>query len=56
MKIDTETKNALGILHGVLEEEGVHACLVGAIVPYLCLALPLNLTIRETADVDSVKV
>ncbi len=54
MKIDTETKSALEILHRVLEEEGIQACLVGAIVPYLCLALPLGLTIRETADIDSV--
>lgn len=57
MKIDEESQLALKILQEVLEKEGVTACLIGAIVPDLILAVPLGIDARPTEDFDSaVKV
>jgi len=53
LKIDEESQRALKILQEVLEDKGVTACLIGATVPDLTLAVPLGINARPTEDFDS---
>ncbi len=54
MIIDVELKEAIKRVKQLFDSEGIKSCIVGAFVPYLEIALKLEISSRQTMDIDYV--